>query len=464
LNNKTRRGISSLHYDLIIIGAGTSGFPSAKIAAEYGKKVLLLGDGALGGKCIENGCIPAKAMIYAAHLYKLALKAENFGVEVKNIKLNFKKVLEYTNKLVRSAIEDNEKQIAKIKNVDFIREKGHCVSDSSVEVGNEVHTTTNILISTGTKPFIPPIEGIDNIDYLTHETIFNIEKIPKSIAFVGGGFISLEFANVFNSFGCEVCIIDTNPLPIFAADETIASAIKTYYEEDGIIFFCNSRTSKVSKLSGKILVETNNGDKIEVEKVMLSTGFLAHTKGLKLDAAGVKTDGRGNIIVNEYLQTSKENIYAIGDILGKTQFTHMALRESKIVIHNMFNESKIPVTFENIPYAVFTDPPIGSVGKTERQLREEGVEYKVVQTVFPNNSRAHLMKLKRGIMKLLYNEEDQILGCHIIGESADILIHEIVPLIHLPNGMQIFRKLIHAHPTLSELFRNLQEQIGFFKP
>jgi dihydrolipoamide dehydrogenase len=450
-----------LHYDLIIIGAGTSGFPSAKIAAGYGKKVLLLGDGALGGKCIENGCIPAKAMIYAAHLYKLALKAENFGVEVKNITLNFKKVLEYTNKLVRDAIEDNEKQIAEFKNVDYLKERGHCINDSSVEVGNEVHAATNILISTGTKPFIPPIKGIDDIDYLTHETIFNLEEIPKSIAFVGGGFISLEFANVFNSFGSKVYIIDTNRLPIFAADEAISSAIKTYYEEDGIIFYSNSRTSKVSKISDKILVETNKGDKIEVEKVMLSTGFLAHTVGLNLEAAGVETDARGNIIVNKFLQTSKPNIYAIGDILGKTQFTHMALRESKIVIHNMFNEDKLPVTFKNIPYAVFTDPPIGSVGKTEQQLREDRVEYNVVQTVFPKNSRAHLMKLKRGIMKLLYNE-DQILGCHIIGEGADILIHEIVPLIHLPNGMQIFRNLIHAHPTLSELFRNLQEQIGFF--
>ena len=451
-----------MHYDLIIIGAGTSGFPSAKIAASYGKKVLLLGDGALGGKCIENGCIPAKAMIYAAHLYKLALKAENFGVEVKSIKLNFKKVLEYTNKLVRDAIEDNEKQIAEFKNVDYIKERGHCISDSSVEVGNKVHTTTNILISTGTKPFIPPIEGINDVDYLTHETIFNIEKIPKSIAFVGGGFISLEFANVFNSFGSKVYIIDTNPLPIFTADEVVSSAIKIYYEEDGIIFYCNSRTSKVSKISDKILMETNKGDKIEVEKVMLSTGFLAHTEGLNLEVAGVETDARGNIIVNEFLQTSKPNIYAIGDILGKTQFTHMALRESKIVVHNMFNEAKIPVTFKNIPYAVFTDPPIGSVGKTEKQLIEDRVEYNVVQTVFPKNSRAHLMKLKRGMMKLLYNNEDQILGCHIIGEGADILIHEIVPLIHLPNGLSIFRKLIHAHPTLSELYRNLQEQIGFF--
>jgi len=451
-----------LHYDLIIIGAGTSGFPSAKIAAGYGKKVLMLGDGALGGKCIENGCIPAKAMIYAAKIYKTALNAEKFGVDVKGVKLNFKKVLEYTNKLVRDAISGNEKQLAGFKNIDFLKQKGHCISDSSVEVGNEVYTTDNILISTGTKPFIPPIEGIDDVDYLTHETIFNIEKVPKSIAFVGGGFISLEFANVFNSFGSKVYIIDTGSRPIFAADVSVSLAIKKYYEEDGITFISNSRTTKVSQSSGKILLETNKGDKIKVEKMMISTGFIANTEGLNIEAAGVETDARDNIIVNKFLQTSKPNIYAIGDILGKTQFTHMALKESKIVIHNIFNEDKIPVTFENIPYAVFTEPPIGSVGKTEQELKNAGVEYKVVQTEYPQSSRGYLMKLNRGILKLLYNEEDQILGCHIIGEGADILIHEIVPLINLPKGLSIFRELIHAHPTLSELYRNLQEQIGFF--
>lgn len=451
-----------MHYDLIIIGAGTSGFPSAKIAAGYGKKVLMLGDGALGGKCIENGCIPAKAMIYAAKIYKMALNAEKFGVEVKDVKLNFKKVLEYTNKLVRDAISDNEKQLAGFKNIDFLKQKGHCISDSSVEVGNEVYTTDNILISTGTKPFIPPIEGIGDVDYLTHETIFNIEKVPKSIAFVGGGFISLEFANVFNSLGSKVYIIDTGARPIFAADESVSLAIKKYYEEDGISFISNSRTTKVSQSSGKILLETNKGERIKVEKMMISTGFIANTEGLNIEAAGVETDARGNIIVNEFLQTSKPNIYAIGDILGKTQFTHMALKESKIVIHNIFNEDKIPVTFENIPYAVFTEPPIGSVGKTEQELRNAGVEYEVVQTEYPQSSRGYLMKLNRGILKLLYNEEDQILGCHIIGEGADILIHEIVPLINLPKGLSIFRELIHAHPTLSELYRNLQEQIGFF--
>ena len=318
------------------------------------------------------------------------------------------------------------------------------------------------MISTGTKPWIPPIEGISNVNYLTHETIFNMRDIPKSIAFVGGGFISMEFANVFNTFGSKVYIIDTRTRPIFQADETISEALKKYYEEDGIIFNSNSRTSKVSNSKDKIIVETNKGESLEVDKVMISTGFIANTQGLNLEAVGVDTDSRGNIQVNKYLQTTKPNIYAIGDILGKSQFTHMALRESKIVINNIFSHKKIPVSFENIPYAVFTDPPIGSVGKTEQELREEGIKYKAILTEFPRSSRGNLMQLKRGVIKLLYNDAEQILGCHIIGKSADILIHEIVPLIYLPKGLSIFRELIHAHPTLSELFRNLQEQLGFF--
>ncbi|MGB5910482.1 MAG: NAD(P)/FAD-dependent oxidoreductase [Promethearchaeia archaeon] len=451
-----------MDYDLIIIGAGTSGFPSAKIAAGYNKKILVLGEGALGGKCIENGCIPAKTMIYAAKLYKLAHRASKFGIQIKEIKPNYKEVLQYTHDLVQDAIEDNEQQLTQFKNIDFIRKKGHCINESSIEVGNEVYTAPNLLISTGTRPWIPPIEGIDDIDFLTHETIFDLEQLPKTIAFIGGGFISLEFATVFNSFGTEVYIIDTNPRPIFRTDEMISSTIKEYYEEDGIHFISNSRTSKVSKSSRKLLVTTNKGVNIEVEKIMLATGFSAYIEGLNLEAAGVETDTRGNIIVNEYLQTSKPNIYAIGDVLGKTQFTHMALRESKIVIHNIFNENKIPISFENIPYAVFTDPPIGSVGKTEQELKEIGIGYKVVQTEYSKSSRGNLMGLKRGKVKLLYDDDEQILGCHIIGEEADILVHEIVPLIHLPNGLSIFRKLIHAHPTLSELFRNLQEQMGFF--
>lgn len=401
-------------------------------------------------------------MIYATNLYKTALKAKNFGISIKDIKLDFNKVLEYADNLVHNSIRNNEKQLAEYDNITFIRKNGHCINESSIEVGNEVYTTQNILISTGTKPWIPPIEGINEVDYLTHETIFNLKEVPNSIVFVGGGFISLEFANVFNTFGSKVYIIDTNSQPIFRADETISKAIKRYYEEDGIVFISNSRTSIVKKSSGKLLVETNKGETVNVDKIMISTGFSANTEGLNLVSAEVDTDSRGNIIVNQYLQTTKPNIYAIGDILGKTQFTHMALRESKMVVHNIFNENKIPVSFKNIPYAVFTDPPIGSVGKTEQELREAGSDFTIVQTEYPYSSRAKLMKLKRGIMKLLYNDNEQILGCHIIGEHADILIHEIVPLIPHANGLSIFRKMVHAHPTLSELYRNLQEQIGFF--
>jgi dihydrolipoamide dehydrogenase len=410
---------------------------------------------------LEKGCIPSKAMIYATNLYKSALRAKDFGVQIEGVKLDFNKVLDYADTLVHNGIQGNEKQIALYKNVDYIKKNGHCLSENSVEVENEVYTASNMLISTGTFPRIPPIEGINEIDYLTHENIFDLKKLPKSILFVGGGFISLEFANVFNTFGSNVYIIESNPHLIHRADETISSEIEKYYKEDGIEFYPNQRTAKVHESSGEIVVETTKGNEFKVEKLMLSTGFIPNTQGLKLDAAGVETDERGNIIVNDFLQTSQPNIYAIGDIIGKSQFTHMALRESKMVIHNIFNDDKVPISFENIPYAAFTDPPIGSVGKTTQELDNIGEKYKVLISTYPTNSRGNLMKLKRGLIKLIYNETE-ILGCHIIGESADILIHEIVPLMHFPNSVAIFRKLIHAHPTLSELYRNIQDQIGFF--
>ncbi|MHA2122827.1 MAG: dihydrolipoyl dehydrogenase family protein [Promethearchaeota archaeon] len=444
-----------------MIGAGTSGFPSAKIAANYGKKVLLLGEGALGGKCLEKGCIPSKAMIYATNLYKSALRAKDFGIHIENITINFNEVLNYADTLVHKGIQGNEEQIALYENIDYVKKNGHCLSQNSIEVGNEVYTASNILISTGTFPRIPPIEGINEVDFLTHETIFNLRKLPESILFVGGGFISLEFANVFNIFGSKVYIIESNPHLIHRADEIVSSEIEKYYKEDGIEFYPNQRTAKVHKSSKEIIVETTKGNVFNVEKVMISTGFIPNTQGLKLEAAGVELDARGNILVNEYLQTSQPNIYAIGDIIGKSQFTHMALRESKMVIHNIFNDDKVPVSFENIPYAAFTDPPIGSVGKTTQELDNAREDYKVLISTYPSNSRGNLMKLKRGLIKLIYNE-NKILGCHIIGESADILIHEIVPLLHLSDGLSIFRKLVHAHPTLSELYRNLQDQIGFF--
>jgi len=169
-------------------------------------------------------------MIYAVKLYKQAINAEKFGVIIKRVSLNFNRVLEYTDKLVHDAIQGNEHQLSQFDDIDLIRKKGHCVSESSVEVGNEIYTAPNILVSTGTKPWIPPIEGINNVDYLTHETIFNLKKLPKSLAFVGGGLISLEFANVFNTFGSKVFIIDTNSRPIFQADETISTAIKKCYK------------------------------------------------------------------------------------------------------------------------------------------------------------------------------------------------------------------------------------------
>lgn len=225
--------------------------------------------------------------------------------------------------------------------------------------------------------------------------------------------------------------------------------------EDGIKIFTDTTVEKVQKNSGGIQLTTKGGDIFEFEKIMLNAGVRGNTKNMNIEASGVERDDRGFINVNKYLQTSNPNIWAIGDVVDKQLFTHMALKESQTIVKNIFNNAKIALDFEFVPYAAFTDPPIGSVGKTEEELKEQSIDYQVEETLLPACSRGFIMDLERGLVKLLHNGK-RILGYYIIGYQADTLIHEIAPLTKIPNGLDVFRKVIHAHPTMSEIFNNLQ--------
>lgn len=443
-------------YDLIIFGAGTSGLPTARLAGmRKDKKILLLDDGPLGGKCVNTGCTPSKALVYCIKLYKEALKSRDFGTKIESIKIDFNSVLNYAKKIVATSLKQNETRIYNFENIELKRVRGKFINESEIEAGGETFSAPAILIATGTTPFIPPIKGIENISYLTNENVFNLDELPKSIGLIGGGFISCEFASIFNSLGSNVTIFEFAPTLIPRADKSIIQALEQYFKEDGIQILTNTAVNSVAQENDVIQVETKDGDLYEVEKLMVNTGFKPNTKELNLLSAKVETTPRGYVKVNEYLQTSNEKVWAIGDVVGKQQFTHMALRESKAVVSNIFDNARISLSFENIPYAVFTDPPIGSVGKTEQELQDSGIKYKTAETELPMSSRGFIMGLKRGIIKLFHNDK-KIFGCHIIGEEADTLIHEIVPLVNMINGMQIFRTIIHAHPALPEVFNNLQ--------
>ena len=443
-------------YDLIILGAGTSGLPTSRLAAGKGKKVLLVGDRPIGGKCINYGCTPTKALVYATKLFREAQKAKNYGVKMGEISISFKDAMDYTRNLVHNAVEQNEKRLAKFENILFIENRGKFVNESDIEISGETYDSKAILIATGAKNFIPSIKGLEGITYLTSKNIWKLEVLPQSIGFVGGGFISCEFASIFNAFGSDVHIFERNPKIIARADELISESLNQYFIEDGINIHANSSINEIISSGKKVMVDLGEQGKIEIEKLMLATGFQGNTETLNVDAGKVEIDTRGYIVVNKFLETSNSKVWAIGDIVGKQQFTHMALKESKAVVQNIFGDSKVEVRFENIPYAVFTEPPIGSVGKTEYELKQTDRSYEVAHTELPRCSRGVIMQLKRGHVKILHNNKE-IFGAHIIGEDSDNLIHEIVPIIGLPDGWEIFNQTIHAHPTLSEIFYNLQK-------
>ncbi len=443
-------------FDLIIIGAGTSGLPTSRVAANNGKKVLLLGEGPIGGKCVNWGCTPTKALVYCTHLYKETLKASKFGVKTGKVELSFSEAMDYTRKLVKNSLEQNEKRLASFEKIEYIPKNAKFINDSEIEVDGETFSAPALLIATGARNFIPPINGLENVQYLTNKNMWSLKELPKSIGFIGGGFISCEFASIFNIFGSEVSIFERNDRVIIRADELISKSLNQYFNEDGIKIYKNTQTSNVRSKNNKIIVKTNRGEEIELDQLMVATGFKSNADKLNINVSNVDLDHRGYVVVNEFLETTNPKVWAIGDIVGKQQFTHMALRESKAVLNNIFNNKKVKVKFEDIPYAAFTEPPIGSVGRTESQLKDAGIPYKIAQTELPHCSRGLIMQLNRGHVKLLHNEKE-IFACHIIGEYADNLVHEIVPLIGVHNGWDLFKEIIHAHPTLAEIFSNLQK-------
>jgi len=442
-------------YDLLILGAGTSGLPTSRVAASQGKKVLLIGKKPIGGKCVNYGCTPTKFLVYVTKLYKEALKAKDFGIKTGSVEINFTNAMDLTRNLVQESLNQNEERLANIDNIEFIPKLGKFVNDTDVQIERETFSAKCNLIATGARNFTPPIKGIDEVEFLTPKSVWGLKTLPKSIGFIGGGFISCEFASIFNTFGSRVSIFEQGPRIIGRADELISKNLKNYFIEDNIKIYNNIGIEAVKNERENIVLELNSGESVRLKKLMVATGTQGNTETINAEAANIKIDQRGYIVIDNFLKTSNPNVWAIGDVVGKQQFTHMALKESKAVIQNMFGDKQLKIRFDNIPYAAFTDPPIGSIGKTEQQLKAENVPFEVAQTELPKCSRGFIMKLKRGHVKILHNNKE-IFGCHIIGENADNLVHEIVPLVGLPNGWEIFNDTIHAHPTLAEIFTNLQ--------
>lgn len=419
----------------------------------------MLDDGALAGTCLNTGCTPTKALVHAVDLYRCCFNAAEYGTHFSDLHLESSEVFEYARRVVADGLRENEERLAKIPSVTWVKKRGTFVNEEEVQAGGEMYSAPNFLVATGARPFVPPIEGLDQTPFLTHADLIGLERHPSSLAIVGGGFISAEYATIFHALGTKVSVFEVAPRLVPAADEAISQALAEHFHREGVGVHLKTAVEKVElgggEEEGGAIHLRASGVELDVEKLVVAAGFVGNTSELGLDAAKVKVDRRGYVKVDATLRTTNYRVWAIGDVVGHAQFTHMALREARVVVRNMFDDAGLAVSFDDVPYAVFTLPPVASVGKTEAQLREAGVDYQVAQTEFGRCSRGVIERPGGGTMVKLLHNGVKILGFHAFGPNADVLVGEVLPLVRLPNGMEVLRELVHPHPTWLELFNNL---------
>jgi mycothione reductase len=447
-------------YDLISIGTGSAmTIVEIMIQGNPKLKVAVIDKDEPGGICLTRGCIPSKILLYPAELVRTIEKAKKFGInsDIKNV--DFKKVMKRMRNIIDGDINRIRQSLSQSKNVDYYPEAAEFIKPYTLKVGKETITAKMIILCTGSQPSIPPIKGIEKVGYLTSDTILKITELPKSIVIVGGGYIAAEYGHFLSSMGAQVTIIGRNPQFIPTEEPEISALAKRELEEHMTIYTgYEVREAEVTS-KGKKLVAVNreSGAKISVvaSEIMIASGRTSLSDVLKPEKGGIKTDHKGWISVNEYLETSQSNVWALGDANGKYPFKHVANYEAAIVYYNAVQKRKTPVDYHAVPHAVFTYPEIAAVGLREKEAIEKYGADKLLIGFhrYQDTAKGEAMDAKHYFVKVIVERGSmKILGAHIIGPQASVLIHEIIPLMYTVerSAKSIFYGM-HIHPALSEV-------------
>lgn len=444
-------------YDILVLGNGSAG-TIVENALMNGKKVALVDKGPLGGTCLNYGCIPSKMLIYPADRIMEIRESEKLGIKSKIENIDFQNIMSRMKKVIKESHE-HMKGISQVEGLDYYNSEGHFVDDYTFEVNNEKITAEKIFIGTGARPLIPPIKGIENISYLTNETILDLNEKPESIIIVGGGYVAVEFAHFLEAMGTKVIILQRSNRLIKNSEIGISKLLEKKLKERMKVF-TNTDVSEIKKEKGKIIAvgtntETDKKEEYKAEKIMIAAGRKSNADILKVENTGVETDKRGYIKVNDYLETTKENIWALGDATGKGMFKHVANEEAYIAWNNAFNkDNKVSLEYDKIPYAVFSYPQIAAVGLTEKQAKKDH-EILTGTAKYTDVTKGEAMVEKDGFTKAIIDKETKkILGFHIIGPYATILIQEVINAMSLGSEIGYIARGMHIHPALPELVLN----------
>ncbi len=441
-------------YDVIVIGSGC-GMIIIEEALSHDLNVALVDKGPLGGTCANLGCIPSKMLIFAADRIAEIQESKKLGIEagIRNIDFGF--IMERMRKFVRENQEHMRQGLSHAENLDFYEGEGHFVDDYTIEVNGEKIKGDKIFIASGSRPLIPPIKGLDSVDFLTNETVLQLKERPESLIIIGGGYIAVEYGHFFAAMGTKVTILEMADRLVLAEEPEIAEALK---KELGrrMDVYTDVRAEEVKKNGRGVTViatDAKGGVKKEftAQRILVAVGRRSNADLLRVENTDVEVDKRGFVKVNEYLETTKKNIFAVGDINGQQMFTHVANVEASLAADNAIHGSKIRMDYSAAPHAVYSHPQIASVGMTEEAARKAH-KILVGRAKYSDVAKGEAMMEENGFAKAVVEADTgKILGFHIIGPYAPILIQEVINVMASGGGIDQIQRGMHIHPAITEL-------------
>lgn len=445
-----------MKYDVAIIGGGPAGYTAAERAAAGGLSTILFEKNALGGVCLNEGCVPTKTLLYSAKVYDTIKHAQKYAVKAENPTFDFPKIIARKNKVVKKLtagirMKMTEHGVVVVNGEAEI--KGRAADGTiTIACGEETYEAANLLLCTGSETVIPPIPGLAETEYWTSREALQTKELPASLVIIGGGVIGMEFASFFNSMGTEVHVVEMLDKILGPMDKELSEMLQAEYAKRGIKFYLGHKVTAVH--GGEVTVEKEDESfVISGEKVLLSVGRRPVTKGFGLETLGVEPF-RNGIKVNQYMQTSLPNVYACGDITAFSLLAHTAVSEAEVAVKHILGKAGDGMSYKAIPGVVYTNPEIAGVGKTEEELQAEGIPYTVKKLPMAFSGRFVAENEQgNGVCKLILAEDETVIGAHLLGNPASELI--VIAGLAIEKGMKAdeLRSIVFPHPTVGEIIK-----------
>ena len=441
-------------YDLLVIGGGT-GNNVAAAAADAGLETALVEPGPLGGTCLNRGCNPSKMLIQAATAANRVREADRFFVDASLDDIDYAAVVDDMDETLSPLAEGMEERYREKPGLDILKSKAEFVDERSVDVDGETITAERVVVAAGSRPLVPPIEGLDDVDYMTSNDALYRRDQPDSLVILGGGYIAVELGYFFESMGTNVRIVEMMDTLVPPEDPDVAAAFTDIAARRHDVY-TGYRAIEVTPDGDGVTVHgaAEDGETIQAEgsDLLVALGRRPNTDVIDVEVAGIETNDNGFIVTNDRLETSAEGVWAQGDIADNAMFKHSGDYETEVAIQNVIHGGDREADFTAMPHAIFTEPQMSGVGKTETELEEAGREYVVGREELPGTPMGRAKKLDEGFVKVLAAPDGEILGCHMLGYEATTMLHEVVVAMRAGSGhVEDITDTIHAHPTLNKV-------------